>query len=186
MLRRFAILLSPQGYEMSIGIPDGKIETLDVKRAEQHVKIIHIFKHNGEILSDWQLERAAKDYRVSYMSKLSQEQNGFDMGSIMAYNMRKTMAQVPGQVEFIFALNQEDMDWIYHRNPIDAGLILCELFMDTESNEMINKEIEGKVIIGYNKCTDDYWEKIKYDLEDFYDIYTTKKKTLERRASRGK
>ena len=78
------------------------------------------------------------------------------------------------------------MDWIYRRNPIDAGLILCELFMDTEPDEMVNKEIEGKVIIGFNKCADDYWEKIKYDLEDFYDIYTAKKKTLERKAVRGK
>lgn len=184
MLRRYAILLSPNGYEMSIGLPDGQIEILDDKRAEQHVQIIHVFIHNGEIMSGWQLDREARSYKIAYMSKRSQEQGGFDVGSMMAYNMRKNMAHVPGQVEFIFALNKNDMDWIYQRNPIDAGLMLCNLFMGTEPDEMVHKEIEGKTIIGFNKCADDYWEKIKYDLEDFYDIYTTKKKTLERRASR--
>ncbi len=184
MLRRYAILLSPNGYEMSIGLPDGQIEILDDKRAEQHVQIIHVFIHNGEIMSGWQLDREARSYKIAYMSKRSQEQGGFDVGSMMAYNMRKNMAHVPGQVEFIFALNQSDMDWIYQRNPIDAGLMLCNLFMGTEPDEMVHKEIEGKTIVGFNKCADDYWEKIKYDLEDFYDIYTTKKKTLERRAAR--
>ena len=185
MLKRFAILMSPQGYEMSIGIPDGPVEVLSDERAEQHIQIIYVFTRNGEIPSGWNLNRAAKDYKISYMSKRSQEQGGFNIGSMMAYNMRKNMAQVPGQVEYIFALNQDDMDWIYQRNPIDAGLILCELFMNTKPDDMVHKEIEGRNIIGFNKCADDYWDKVKYDLEDFYDIYTTKKRTLERRAARG-
>jgi len=185
MLKRFAILMSPQGYEMSIGIPDGPVEVLSDERATQHIQIIHVFTHSGEILDGWNLNRAAKDYKISYISKRSQEQGGFDIGSMMAYNIRKNTAQVPGQIEYIFALNQDDMDWIYQHNPIDAGLILCELFMNTKSDEWVDKEIEGRKVIGINKCEDKYWNKVKYDLEDFYDIYTTKKRTLERRATRG-
>lgn len=185
MLRRFAILMSPEGYEMSIALPDGPVEVLDDGRAREHIQVINVFVHNGETLSGYQLDREAKAYKTSYMSKRSQEQNGADIGNLMAYHMRKNMAHTPGQVEFIFALNQDDMDWIYQRNPVDAGLILCELFVGTESDEMVHKEIEGKTIIGFNKCTDDYWDKIKYDLEDFYDLYKTKKRTIERRQKRG-
>jgi len=184
-MRRFAILLSPQGYEMSTGLPNtDNFEHLDEKSIKERVQLMYIFNHNGETISQNQLNIEAKKYKDSHYSKQNLEQNGFDVESQRMYMLRKKYAQVPGQIEFIFALNQEDMNWIYQRNPIDAGLILCELFMNTKTNEWVDKSIEGKNIIGINKCSEKYWDKVKYDLEDFYDLYIVKKNNLNKKNAR--
>jgi len=183
-MKRFAILLSPNGYEMSTSLPDGQVEIINDDRAKKHVELIWTFTNPNTKLDEYGLRDKVKSYKTKFISQQSKNNGEFNTGSILAYYMRKTHAQVPGQKEYIFALNQEDMDWIYKRNPIDTGLILCKLFMNTKTNEWVDEEIEGRRIIGINKCEEEYWDNIKYDLEDFYDIYTAKKKAIDRRAAR--
>jgi len=205
-MQKYLILMSPNGYEMSTGIisdPDvAKAISNEIsdEKAYNHAKVMLIFELEREINDDGGdyyndrriIKDRAKSYKRSKLSQASKEAGGFDPGAQMAYYMRKNYAQVPGQKEFIFALNKKDMDWIFQHDPVTAGMILGELFADTESYEFVKKEIQDprnpdkkRIIMGYNKMTKKEWDKnLQYDLEDFYDEYKAKHRSIQRRASR--
>lgn len=203
-MRRFLILMSPQGYEMSKGIVDDPDafdrEVPDDEAARDRAKVMLTFELERELSDNdgyrgdsYIITQKAKNYQKSVMNRSVIQGGGFDLGSQMAYHLRKTHAQVPGQKEFVFALNQDDMNWIYQRDGVSAGWILGELFVGTKSNEFVKKEIEDprkpgttRLIVGYNKNTEEAWDgKLEYDLEEFHDVYSAKMKARKRRENRG-
>lgn len=210
-MRRFAILMSPLGYEMSVALADDSEAAktaagkLDDESVQSYVVMMMTWELEREI--DYKpsesyyssrgrdsntVDRRVKAYKTRMLNSGAKATgNEIDMGSQMAYYIRKNHAQVLGQKEFCFALNQEDMDWIYRRDPVSAGLILCQLFDGTKSNEFVNKEIEDprtgkpRMIMGYNKNTEKKWgDDLKYDMEDFHDEYKAKLRSIKRRENR--
>lgn len=203
-MQRFAILMSPNGYEISVGLIDdpdaAKSAISNVTKQpyfDYYVKIVWCFEHNEDPrhAPDHQLKkRATALYQqgvADYGARINDGGNGISLGNQMMYNIRKNHAHVDGQKEFYFALNQNDIDWIYQRSPHRAGLIICQLFDGTKSGDHVMKEIEdprtGKMrrISGFNQNTPKEWDKrLEYDLEDFHDIYKAKEKSYKRRDTR--
>jgi hypothetical protein len=192
-MNRYRLMLSDNGYEMGTAIANDPdfVKSSVVKITSERAQISYLFQH-GNTAQGYQLDQHQKELQRKAMdAAMAQDSSEADVGQMMAYELRKRYAGVQGK-EFIFAFNKDDMEWIYMRDPISAGLIICELFVGTESNEFVNKEIEdprtGKMrrIVAYNKNSEEEWDDLQYELEDFQDIYKAHMRKKKRREERGK
>ena len=132
-MKRYVALITDEGFQAGLQLesnPEETIKKINTKHnlTDNQARVIFTFERGiGIEIEHWDFKDFKRNYIKRQANKVANDDDSYDLGSYMAYELRKRYVHGNMQTEVFYAMDKEDQADMVSRNPYEVGFHILDL-----------------------------------------------------------